>query len=401
MTTNSFFLQAVLLSGALLVSCNNREHEEIEATETGYEKLNRENFISKEDVTNKAVDVFAKLTESVPEAKTATYSEEQAGFIKKREMEQIYPVKDHENVLDAYYVVTYNGGGFAILGADERIPEILAFSEDSDFPFESEEITFQPENETIPLGLRFWLNDMKTAVSLLRSQNVNAFTEGGNIIETYSDEGNGGGLPGSYSDEDLFFSYMLTTKWGQKNGYNQYIPLCSGSQHASTGCGPVALAQIMRFYGFPGTFDWDNMADTYATTATASLLSDIYDATNSFPSSYDICATSTNSDQLYYALSDYGYDNSNYFYPFDAITAKNDIADGKPVLLIANIADGRGHGWVTDGHGGFIRIDRNNPANTQTHHYFHMNWGWLEIITDGLIQAMISCKHNMIFSNLR
>jgi hypothetical protein len=345
-------------------------------TGAGYEKLNSENFISKEDVIGKAPTIFAKLTESVFEAKATTYSEELAGFLSEREIKQIFPVKDNKKVLNAYYIVTYEGGGFAIIGADERIPEILAFSEDSDFPFESEEITLDMENKEIPLGLHFWLNDMKTAVSLLRTKNINIFMDGDNTVEIYS----GGGLPGSYPNEDYPFGYMLTTKWGQKNGYNQYIPLCSsGSQQASAGCGPVALAQIMKYWEYPPvTFNWANMAGTYATTATATLLSDIYDATNSYSDPSDNCATLTVQNQMYYALNNYGYYNSNWFHPFNITTAKNEISSDRPVLLFASVEgnSGAAHYWVTDGQFSLVMIDLNNQANSQEHYYFHMNWGW-------------------------
>ncbi|MDR0698335.1 MAG: hypothetical protein LBG28_03795 [Tannerella sp.] len=65
-------LQNVLLLGIFLISCNNSEHEELKVTETGYEKQNLENFISKEDVADKAPNVFANLAKFVSEAKTTT-----------------------------------------------------------------------------------------------------------------------------------------------------------------------------------------------------------------------------------------------------------------------------------------------------------------------------------------
>ncbi|MDR2773312.1 MAG: hypothetical protein LBC19_00985 [Tannerella sp.] len=37
----NFFTQSILISGIFLISCNNSEYEEV--TETGYEKLNKEN----------------------------------------------------------------------------------------------------------------------------------------------------------------------------------------------------------------------------------------------------------------------------------------------------------------------------------------------------------------------
>ncbi|MDR0575374.1 MAG: C10 family peptidase [Tannerella sp.] len=371
------FLQTILLLGSLLVSCNSSEQEDAGAPETtGYEKQNMENFIAMKDVTGKAADVFIKLAESVPSANVKTYSKEGGldGFVSKKEIKQIFPVKDNERSQDACYIVTYKGGGFAILGADRRIPEILAFSEDSDFPFESEAITLGEKKEAAPSGLRFWLDGMKTAVSLLRTKNINVFADDGSTVGTNNDE-----PPGSYPDEYPPFSYLLTTKWGQKNGYNQYIPLCSSGQHASAGCGPVALAQIMKYWEFSlVTFDWANMADTYATTATATLLSDIYDATNSFPSVNDNCATGTSQNQLYYALSDYGYSNTNWFHAFDKTIARSQISSDKPVLLFASLSDNtNAHYWVTDGWFGQVMIDPDNhPANSQTRYYFHMNWGW-------------------------
>jgi hypothetical protein len=378
-------LQNVLLLGIFLISCNNSEHEELRVTETGYEKQNLENFISKEDVADKAPNVFAKLAKFVSEAKTTTYSGELTGLSSEKAIEQIFSVKDSEKALNAYYIVTYEGGGFAIIGADERIPEVLAFSEDSDFPFESEEIMLDSENEEVPLGLCFWLNDMKTAVSLLRTQNVNIFTNGGNTVGTYSggDTGGTGGTGVGIPDEN-FLPCVLTTKWGQEDGYNQYLPLCSGNQHIAAGCGATAVAQIMKYWEHPSTFDWTNMADTYATTATATLFSDIYNATYSAPASYDNCRSTTQLYRIYNALSNYGYHNTNWFYSFDLTTAKNEISSGRPMLLFASLVGNSAlaHCWVTDSFVNFptlsCQVEEDNTKTCTTHYLcvFHMNWGW-------------------------
>lgn len=84
---------------------------------------------------------------------------------------------------------------------------------------------------------------------------------------------------------------MLKTTWGQNAPYNLQCPLASGKNaHCKTGCVATAMAQVMKYYGYPArgqgnmsyaykggdgltyfvetdfsksTYDWEKMRDAY------------------------------------------------------------------------------------------------------------------------------------------
>jgi hypothetical protein len=66
--------------------------------------------------------------------------------------------------------------------------------------------------------------------------------------------------------------YLLKTSWSQNAPYNNDCPnmSCGGpfNQNAPVGCVPLAMAQIMRYYAWPPTwqgeaYDWPNMLSLY------------------------------------------------------------------------------------------------------------------------------------------
>ncbi|MBS5614717.1 MAG: C10 family peptidase, partial [Prevotella buccalis] len=84
---------------------------------------------------------------------------------------------------------------------------------------------------------------------------------------------------------------MLKTTWGQNAPYNLQCPLAPGKNvHCKTGCVATAMAQVMKYYGYPArgqgsvsytyvgddgltyfvetdfsksTYDWEKMKDAY------------------------------------------------------------------------------------------------------------------------------------------
>lgn len=63
--------------------------------------------------------------------------------------------------------------------------------------------------------------------------------------------------------------------WGQLSPYNQSYPILSNGWHAYAGCGPVATGQIMRYYEWPSSYNWDDMPYSYGTKTTSDFLYDI------------------------------------------------------------------------------------------------------------------------------
>ena len=49
---------------------------------------------------------------------------------------------------------------------------------------------------------------------------------------------------------------MISVMWGQGSPYNRFCPII-GNFRTYTGCGPIAVAQVMTHYRYPNSFVWD------------------------------------------------------------------------------------------------------------------------------------------------
>ena len=177
---------------------------------------------------------------------------------------------------------------------------------------------------------------------------------------------------------DVVVEPLLTTTWNQTAPYNSLCP-SNENGHCYTGCVPTAVAQVMRYWKWPATYDWDNMLDYYGwspvsddyssynstqANAVARLMADIGRAMHT---SY--CqANGSPTPWSYEALVDsFGYSQGiNIVYGDKAANVKSalisELDAKRPVLYSGNPAQGDGHALVCDGY----------TANN----YFHFNYGW-------------------------
>ncbi len=192
---------------------------------------------------------------------------------------------------------------------------------------------------------------------------------------------------------------MVKTHWDQLAPYNDLCPSLDG-QKPPTGCVATAMAQIMKFYGYPAkgqgsytnyfkynettysqtanfgstTYDWNNMTDTYDNastteqkTAVATLMRDCgvaarmqYDLKGS--GAYDATAAAG---MIKYFDYNKGAQYQMYqWYSTDEWSdlVYNEIAAGRPVMFSGVDEEGGGHEFILDG--------------CDTKGYFHVNWGW-------------------------
>ncbi len=199
---------------------------------------------------------------------------------------------------------------------------------------------------------------------------------------------------------------LMTTRWGQQEPYYNLSPTYTKNgrnEFYVTGCVATAMAQVMKYYGYPkkgkgynkwtfypngkngaGTsvrvsfateYDWDNMLDTYTkgsyndtqATAVATLMkacggsvSMMYAADGSGAYASDACLAMRknflyNQGCKYYTRS---------FMPKDVWMdiIYRELNDGCPILYGGATKDGSGHEFVFDGY------DKNG--------FVHVNWGW-------------------------
>ena len=194
---------------------------------------------------------------------------------------------------------------------------------------------------------------------------------------------------------------LLSSEWDQGWGYNQYTPVGADGQHVVVGCVATAMAQIIRYYGYPSTgfgtssyphrtygrqtavhdtsfYDFANMPDRisyYSSTPeqrhAVSLLG--YHCGVAVSMDYqDAVMTSGSGSHVQDvpgALIHFGYVNS-FFLDKGGHTeqewyalVRHELDESRPVLYRGVSANGGGHAFVCDGY----RTSGNK---------FHFNWGW-------------------------
>ena len=160
-----------------------------------------------------------------------------------------------------YYIVNDEANCcFVIVSADERMHTVLGYSDNGQF-----------NQESIPEGLMEMLAEYNCQYSLLLANNEQHVQQ-------------------PVKNTNAPIPYMIRSKWGQDNPYNDQCPKDDNGQQCITGCVATAMAQVMNYHQWPSqgsgivsyepipyifevisqsldfnnlTIDWNNIADTY------------------------------------------------------------------------------------------------------------------------------------------
>ena len=278
------------------------------------------------------------------------------------------------NDRDEFYVFNDEAnGGYVVISGDERMPDVLGYSEMGHF-----------DAEDIPCNKRAWLEDYAMQVDYLRTHPE---------------------VPASRRTvpERDEISPLLNCRFNQGNYYNEKCPIVDG-RHCWTGCVATAMAQIMYYYQWPKqttdvipayttgtnkinmpaipvtTIDWDNMLDNYGVGGVYS--NEQIDAISTLML---LCGTSVG--------MDYGLDGSSAstssaaaaflrYFDYDDILEEisryeweledweqmlyDDLNDGHPVFY-SGFYEESAHAFILDGY---------------KDGYFHVNWGWGGYVDD-------------------
>jgi hypothetical protein len=300
----------------------------------------------------------------------------------------------------SYYIINYAKGGFVIIAADKRLDPVLAFSETNRFNLQAKNISS---------GLVGWLANTDDAISNLRKGTVKIekqislknkvmwTSDQKMIIDPDPDPSEIANCTqeGMYSYESTTKGPFLTTTWGQNNGFNAYSPNigCTSGQLPPTGCVATSMAQILRYYQKPSSYNWASMSDYYATSEAARLMRDAGSAVNM---DYGCDGSSAKTEKAANAFVNYfGYTSAQY-QDYNYQVVKSEINANRPVILSGGRNDqwfifGRytdGHAWVCDGLWEVSTYQcrkTNSPYFPQpilqkqfvsSSLYFNMNWGW-------------------------
>ena len=266
------------------------------------------------------------------------------------------PQKDSANA--AYYVFNVeDNSGFVIVSGDDRVPDILGYSDHGNLDI-----------ETAPCNLKWWLSYY---CHVINSLDEKAAAQTRNIRRTPS-------------DPKAEIAPMLTTTWGQNWPYYNQCPSLEGQQ-CVTGCVATAMAQVINYHRWPEEQTGEIVSYT---TTTNNIFLDKLDPT-SFPwenmtdddiarlmrycgqavgMDYGIGESSAYDVRIPGALiGKFGYDNGTrivYCNGYNSTTWEdlmyNELKAGRPVIYGGQSGSG-GHSFILHGY----KDGR-----------FYINWGW-------------------------
>lgn len=279
---------------------------------------------------------------------------------------------------EAYYIFAppSEGKGFVIVSGDERMPAVLAYSDEEQFDIDN-----------IPPNVRYWLDCYAEAFLTLQSRS-----------DTVP-------FRASPVNPDGISPLLENNSWGQDDPYNRLCPTVR-NERCVTGCVATAMAQVMRFHQYPDIgkgyvsyttetnniriqrdlatvqFRWDNMIDDYNGTYTSEQADAVAELMYSCGVSVnmDYCTSSQGGSGAYQSslvkafIENFGYDQDAAFMTRDYCSGEDwhnilvrELNEGRPVNYAGvSIRDG-GHSFVFDGY----RVSEGNKYPD-----YHVNWGW-------------------------
>lgn len=276
----------------------------------------------------------------------------------------------------ALYIAVNTSRGFVLVGADDRLPEVLGYSDSG---------VFEPDN--MAPALRLWLQcyEEELAASISNPSSPSRTSRAS-----------------SSSRSTSAVDPLCSTKWNQSAPYNNYAPVCSESgSRAVTGCVATAMAQIMKYHAYPAkgtgshsylwvstdpvgyssmlsadfgatTYRWDQMKDSYRSGYTTEQVDAVATLMYHCGVAVDMGfgqSSGAFTTAVPVALNTWFSYDGNYqriqkvLYMPDSLNTiiAAELAAKRPVLVSGSNDEG-GHAFVCDG--------------CDNRGYFHINWGW-------------------------
>lgn len=319
-------------------------------------------------------------------------------------LENLKSISDKEENL--FYVINYeDGNGWVIISADKRTIPILAYSEEGSFEtkeslagvdqwigFAKKEVKEAKKQEKAEPEIKALWEKMeredkgKNDPSQERSKSSN-WTENCNPYSTP--------CPNNYSIATAAMTRELST-WGQGAGYNRYSPSrsCGPCERARAGCGPVAIAHLMRYYRQGNDLNFGIMPQAVNNTCNGLTIGEdqvarlMEFAGTGSNTHYKLtgCNTWTEPWDIDKAFQQAGYSNPGKLYDFRSNIQKIQISlrNGHPIIIMGTTCDtclNPSHIWVLDGYRSntYFDLDCSNGypyCREYSYTYYSLNWGW-------------------------
>ena len=132
----------------------------------------------------------------------------------------------------AFYVVSRPGGGFVIVSGDDNMQPVLAFSFENEFKVEG-----------MPSNVRWWMEELKGYARSSVSPTPEILEAWDAFAETKAV------IPSEQITPVTEFKASRTNLWNQRGPANLFTPTVTGQSKSVCGCVPLALAEIMAWFG--------------------------------------------------------------------------------------------------------------------------------------------------------
>lgn len=276
----------------------------------------------------------------------------------------------------ALYIVNFtNNKGFILLSAVDPAHEVVAFVEEGNMT---------PNTTIDNPGFKIFLEGLKEHIT--RFDPVGPGLPDTTLI-TFDSLLVGNDPENPYNGTwviDSIVPALMTTKWGQHYPYNIYCFTNTGEQ-AVAGCVAIAAAQVMAYHQQPSSYNghtyyWNYILEAPAPysslgiESTARLVNDVGVLANT---NYGVNVSGSSANQLVNCWNNMGYTFNTFTY-YNYNSYREEILQGRPIIIEGWNTKGYGHCWVIDG---FILRTLHEHILGQDvirirQRLVHCNWGW-------------------------
>lgn len=269
-----------------------------------------------------------------------------------------------------YYAFNATDGGFVIVSGSDRTDAVIGYSDSGTF-----------DEDNMPSNLKAWLDEYKRQIEYVEANKIDAVSKQTRAASMAA------------------IQPLVKTTWGQNTPYNDLCPSVKVSgekQTCPTGCVATAMAQILKYHEWPQnmsalpayttktrnismpalsatTFDWSNMANSYAGTTTVAQQNAVAKLMlycgQSVEMDYQPAGSGTNVfSSTFTEYFNYdeatAFDASRDFYTTSEWESLlyGELSKGRPLYYAGGVYNGDGHAFICDGYDG--------------NGYWHINWGW-------------------------
>lgn len=265
-----------------------------------------------------------------------------------------------------YYIFNATAGkGFVIVAGDDRVPQVLGYSDEGTFDYND-----------MPEAMQEWLDGYAAQIAAL-------------------DEG---AAMATHITSSRPITPLVRATWSQRAPFNILLPFRPNGEHALVGCVATAMAQVMYYWQWPSRptdaipayvsetleyempelqpveFNWASMKNTYHTddtvgiTAHAAATLSLYCAQSVHMDFKEGSSSAYTREVPYTMMRFFGYSSQAKYIQRKYFTTEewesmilDELKARRPVIYSGSKLSG-GHAFICDG------FDGNGM--------FHINWGW-------------------------